>query len=94
MSTLPPIDSPETFPGWHAPWPRFEVDWLRAALVVVDVQNYGCNVDAGLGPMLSVHYPEIARYYLPRVTQTAVPNARRLLEGFRAAGRSSPTAAT
>ena len=87
MSDLPPIDSPETFPGWHAPWPRFDVDWTRAALVVVDVQNYGCNVDAGLGPMLSVHYPEIARYYLPRVTQTVVPNALRLLEGFRTAGR-------
>jgi nicotinamidase-related amidase len=86
-SDLPPIDSPETFPGWHWPWPRFEVDWTRAALVVVDVQNYGCNVDAGLGPMLTEHFPEIARYYLPRVTQTVVPNAVRLLDAFRATGR-------
>ena len=53
--------------------------------------------------MLAERYPEIARYYFPRVTETVVPNARRLLEGFRAAGarsssrvtgRSSPTAAT
>jgi nicotinamidase-related amidase len=87
LSDLPPIDSPETFPGWDSPWPRFEVDWTRAALVVVDVQNYGCNVDAGLGPMLTEHYPEIARYYLPRVTQTVVPNAVRLLDAFRATGR-------
>ena len=103
MSTLPPIDSPETFPGWHAPWPAFEVDWKRAALVVIDMQNYGCNPGAGLGPMLAERYPEIARYYFPRVSETVVPNARRLLEGFRAAGarsssrvtgRSSPTAAT
>ena len=86
MSTLPPIDSPETFPGWHAPWPAFEVDWKRAALVVIDMQNYGCNPGAGLGPMLAERYPEIARYYFPRVTETVVPNARRLLEGFRAAG--------
>ena len=67
------------------PWPQFGVDWKRAALVVVDMQNYGCNADVGLPQMLSERYPEIARYYLRRVTQTAVPNARRLLEGFRAA---------
>ena len=69
------------------PWPRFDVDWSRAALVVVDMQNYGCNPDVGLPQMLSERYPEIASYYLPRVTETAVPNAIRLLEGFRAAGR-------
>ncbi len=87
MSTLPPIDSPETFPGWHALWPAFDVDWTRAALVVIDMQNYGCNPEAGLGPMLAERYPGIASYYVARVTQTAIPNARRLLEGFRAAGR-------
>ena len=86
MSDLAPIDSPETFAGWHMPWPQFEVDWKRAALVVIDMQNYGCNPDVGLPQMLSERYPEIARYYLPRVTETVVPNARRLLEGFRAAG--------
>jgi nicotinamidase-related amidase len=69
------------------PWPRFEVDWNRAALVVVDMQNYGCNADVGLPQMLSERYPEIADYYLPRVTQTVVPNTLRLLEGFRGAGR-------
>ena len=69
------------------PWPQFEVDWSRAALVIVDMQNYGCNPDAGLGPMLSERYPEIATYYVRRVTEIAVPNAQRLLEGFRAAGR-------
>jgi biuret amidohydrolase len=83
-----PIDSPETFAGWHFPWPAFEVDWQRAALVLIDLQNYGCNPAAGLGPMLTERFPEIARYYLPRVTETVVPNARRLLDGFRAAGRA------
>jgi nicotinamidase-related amidase len=87
VSDLPPIDSPETFAGWHMPWPRFEVDWKRAALVVVDMQNYGCNPEVGLRPMLAARYPEIASYYVQRVTRTAIPNARRLLEGFRAAGR-------
>jgi nicotinamidase-related amidase len=87
VSDLSPIDSPETFAGWHMPWPRFEVDWVRAALVLIDMQNYGCNVDVGLMQMLAERHPEIARYYVPRVTETAVPTARRLLEGFRAAGR-------
>ncbi len=87
MTDFPPIDSPETFPGWHCPWPAFEVDWERAALVVIDMQNYGCNPDVGLMAMLSERYPEIARYYLPRVAETVVPNTRRLLDGFRAAGR-------
>jgi nicotinamidase-related amidase len=87
MSELPPIDSPETFPGWHMPWPRFEVDWERAALVVIDMQNYCCNPEAGLAPMLSERHPEIAGYYLPRITEVAVPNAQRLLDGFRAANR-------
>jgi biuret amidohydrolase len=87
MTKLPPIDAPETFAGWHMPWPHFDVDWTRAALLVVDMQNYGCNPDAGLLPMLTERYPEIARYYLPRVTQIAIPSTRRLLDGFRAARR-------
>ena len=49
----PPIDSPETLPGWVFPWPRLEPDWARAALLVVDMQNYCCNPGAGLGPMLA-----------------------------------------
>jgi nicotinamidase-related amidase len=87
MTGLPPIDSPETLPGWHFPWPRLELDWSRAALVVIDMQNYGCNPEAGLGPMLAERHPEIAAYYLPRITGTAVPATRRLLDAFRAAGR-------
>jgi biuret amidohydrolase len=69
------------------PWPDFEVDWTRAALIAIDLQNYGCNSEAGLMPMLSARYPAIASYYVPRVLETAVPNALRLLEGFRAARR-------
>ena len=102
MST--PIDSPETFAGWHMPWPAFEVDWKRAAVVVIDMQNYGCNPEAGLGPMLAERYPEIAGYYMPRVTQTAIPNAsaaarasserRAARSCSRVTGRYSPTVAT
>ena len=67
------------------------------------MQNYGCNPDVGLPQMLSERYPEIARYYLPRVTETVVPNARACsraserraaVSSSRVTGRSSPTAAT
>lgn len=82
-----PIDSPQTLPNWIMPWPSFEVDWRRAALLVIDYQNYGCNPDVGLMPMLVEQFPDVAGYYLPRVTNVTVPNTRRLLEAFRQAGR-------
>ncbi len=87
MTDLPPIDSPENFSAWHMPWPSFEIDWARAGLVIVDMQNYGCNPDAGVAQMLALRYPDIAAYYVPRLTGTAIPNAQRLLQGFRAARR-------
>ncbi len=87
MTDTPPIDSPESFAEWHMPWPSFEVDWSRAALVIIDMQNYGCNPDAGVAQMLTLRYPDIASYYVPRLTETAIPNAQRLLQGFRAARR-------
>ncbi|MFN0055319.1 MAG: cysteine hydrolase family protein [Planctomycetales bacterium] len=87
MSDLSPIDSPETFPDWHMPWPEFDVDWGRAALVLVDLQNYGCNPQVGVPRMLLDQYPRIAEYYVPRLEQTVIPNARRMLEAFRSASR-------
>jgi nicotinamidase-related amidase len=87
LTEPPPIDSPTTLPGWPFPWPAFDVDWQRAALLVVDMQNYGCNAEAGLGAMLSLHQPETAGYYLSRLTETVLPNAERLVAVFRRSGR-------
>jgi nicotinamidase-related amidase len=81
------IDSPATLPDWPMPWPEFAVDWQRAGLLLVDLQNYGCNPAMGVARMLAERYPAIAAYYLPRLTEVVVPAARRLLDGFRAAGR-------
>ena len=86
-SGQPPIDSPETLPGWVFPWPRFEVDWSRSALLVIDLQNYGCNADVGLIPVLRERSPDVAAYYVERLTGTVIPAARRLVDAFRAAGR-------
>jgi nicotinamidase-related amidase len=77
------IDSPETFPDWHMPWPDFPVDWRSTALVVVDMQNYGCNPTVGVAKMLTQKYPAIADYYIERLVRTVIPNAQRLLAAFR-----------
>jgi nicotinamidase-related amidase len=81
------LDSPATLTDWVFPWPEFDVDWARAALVVIDVQNYCCNPHAGLMPMLADLHPEIAAYYEPQVRATMIPNIERLVAAFRAAGR-------
>lgn len=87
VTELPPIDRPDTCPDWPFPWPDPPVDWGRAALLVVDLQNYGCNPDVGLVRMLSLRHPELAGYYVSRLTETVIPNALRLVEAFRGAGR-------
>ena len=81
-----PIDSPTSLPGWHMPWPGFTVDWRKAALLLVDLQNYGCNPTMGVAAMLLEKYPDIAGYYVPRLTRTVIPNAKRLQAAFRQAG--------
>jgi len=81
-----PIDSPETLPNWIFPWPAFDVDWQKAALLIIDIQNYCANPDAGLGQMLRERSPEIAGPYLKRISEIVIPNTRRLLHAFRSAG--------
>ena len=82
-----PIDSPETLPNWVFPWPAFDVDWQKAALLIIDIQNYCANPKVGLGKMLRECSPEIAGPYLKRISEIMIPNTRRLLDAFRAAGR-------
>jgi len=81
------IDSPETLSDWVFPWPAFEVDWKRMALLLIDCQNYCANPSVGLGKMLTEKHPQIAAYYLPRLAYVTIPNTRRLLDAFREAGR-------
>ena len=81
-----PIDSPQTLPNWVLPWPTFEVDWKRAALIIVDYQNYSSNPDSGLAKMLLERFPQVAAYYVQRITSVTIPNTRTLLHAFRQAG--------
>ena len=68
------------------PWPRLEPHWDRAALLVVDMQNYCCNPGAGLGPMLAARHPEVATYTALRL-EIVISTAARLIEAFRRTGR-------
>jgi nicotinamidase-related amidase len=58
----------------------------RAALLLIDLQNYDAHPDHGIGPALRADDPEAAAYYFQVVEQRVVPNVRRLLAFFHAHG--------
>jgi biuret amidohydrolase len=87
MTKAPFIDSPQTLPDWIFPWPVFDVDWTRAALLIIDYQNYSSNPQVGLVKMVQEQKPSLATYYVPRITQVTIPNTVRLAGAFRRAGR-------
>jgi nicotinamidase-related amidase len=84
MDERPQLDAPATLPDWPMPWPELDLDWGRSALLVIDVQNYGCNREVGLGRLLVERHPKIAGPYLERLEQTVLPNVVRLVAAFRA----------
>jgi biuret amidohydrolase len=81
------VDSASTLPDWVFPWPAFEMDFGRCALLVIDYQNYSVNPACGLTAHVIERHPEIAHYYVPRIREMTIPNTRRLLQAFREAGR-------
>jgi len=87
VHAMNPIDTPQSLPDWPIPWPAFDVDWARTALIVIDYQNYSSNLDAGLPKMLTEKYPAIAQYYNRRINEVSIPNTARLIAAFRAAER-------
>lgn len=70
----------ERFPR---PLIHFEVDPRKTALLIIDMQNYLADPDAGLGKIIYKELPEIATYFHPRVHKMVVPNNVALLECFR-----------
>ena len=80
------VDSPDSLPGWVMPWPSFDVNWTRTALIVIDCQNYCANPECGVTRMFTERYPDVARYYVPRIRET-ISNTRRLLDAFRQSNR-------
>ena len=77
------VDSPATLKEWILPWPEFDPDWNRCALLVIDYQNYGANPGCGLCLVMKEKYPSITEYYLPRINEVTIPNTKTLLDRFR-----------
>lgn len=63
------------------------IDPATSALLVIDMQNATGNPERGLGALLARQGRlESARYRFDRIRDTVIPNTRRLLDAFRAAG--------
>jgi biuret amidohydrolase len=82
-----PVNSPDNLRDWVLPWPRFEVDWRRSALLVIDVQKYSSQAGLGIARMLTEQHPAVAAYYINRIENTMIPNIRRLIDAFHTAHR-------
>lgn len=66
--------------------PEFEIEPARTTLLLIELQQGALKPELG-GPAAIVHrHGDIAAYFFPRVWQEVVPNARRLLDAFRARG--------
>lgn len=71
-----------------APELPFELDPLRCALIVVDVQRKTCDPHAprGMGKSLPARFPDLAKPYFDALEQRVLPNLRSLLTFFRTRG--------
>ncbi|MEA2332868.1 MAG: biuret amidohydrolase [Thermoleophilaceae bacterium] len=69
--------------------PEPEIDYSRAALIVIDLQNSFARRDCGLFVRLrEIGLADEAEYAISRIEQVVVPNVNRLVRAFRA--RSAP----
>ncbi|HEY3246916.1 MAG TPA: cysteine hydrolase [bacterium] len=59
------------------------MDPRRAALLVIDMQEYGLRRSSGLGRILAQRYPDLADYFFDRLDSVVIPNTQRLLSFFR-----------
>jgi nicotinamidase-related amidase len=84
LKNMSQVDSSANLKEWIFPWPEFDLDWAKTALLIIDCQNYSSNPDCGLSLVMKEKYPSIANYYIPRITQKTIPNTKRLLDKFRA----------
>ena len=66
--------------------PPFGVNPTSTALVIVDMQYVDAHRDYALGASLKNTHPELWDFYFTQVEQLVIPNTRRILDAFRAAG--------
>ena len=74
---------------WDRPQPgrfsieQWEIDPLRTALLVIDMQLGYVDPTSRTGRMLRQRFPDIYRYYYPRLEQTVLPNILQLRDFFQ-----------
>lgn len=61
----------------------FKVDPRSTALLVIDMQKYGCREDIGMGKFWLEKNPTMAKYWFSRLHSMVVPNIQHLLDFFR-----------
>ena len=70
-----------------ADWPLIMADFnlepLKSALVIVDMQNYLWDSACGLAKVVHEERPKLAKYYFTHMSKAVIPNQIRLLEFFR-----------
>ena len=73
----------ESLTGWRMPRPDFQIVPDTSALLLTDMQYWAIHPEYGLAKVVQKDYPEIARYFFPRLKSLVIPNNRRLLDFFR-----------
>lgn len=71
------IDSSGTFNA------EFNVEPVSTALLIIDMQKYGCRKDIGMGKFWLEKNPAMGRYWFRRLNDVVIPNIQRLLDFFR-----------
>ncbi|MBE3145186.1 MAG: cysteine hydrolase [Planctomycetes bacterium] len=62
---------------------EFKVIPRSTALVIIDMQKYGCRHDMALGKLLTKTDPEAAKYWFSRLKDIVIPNIQELVSFFR-----------
>ncbi len=62
---------------------EFELEPRSTALLIIDMQKFGCCPDVGWGPLSLKEAPQTSKYWYSRIHDLVVPNIQELLAFFR-----------
>lgn len=68
---------------WPGSLPIIRVNGQKAALVLIDMQNYYLHQNGHFRQLLERDFPDMHAYFMGRMTRQVIPNQRRLLRFFR-----------
>ncbi len=68
---------------WPGSLPIIRVNGQKAALILIDMQNYYLHENGHFRKLLERDFPDMHAYFMGRVTQHVIPNQLKLLHFFR-----------